>query len=96
MPFMYILKCSDNSYYVGSAKNLYQRVNQHYLGLGSKYTKSRLPIELIYYEEYDRIDDAFNREKQIQGWNRKKKESLINGTFEELPIQSIAYSDKKQ
>ncbi len=94
MPFMYILKCSDNSYYVGSAKDLYQRVNQHHIGFGSKYTKNRLPIELVYYEEYDRIDDAFNREKQIQGWNRKKKESLINRTFDILPSLSIAHRDK--
>jgi len=91
---MYILKCSDNSYYVGSAKDLYQRVNQHHIGFGSKYTKNRLPIELVYYEEYDRIDDAFNREKQIQGWNRKKKESLINRTFDILPSLSIAHRDK--
>ena len=46
----------------------------------------RLPLELVYYEEYDRIDDAFNREKQIQGWTRKKKMALITGTLEDLHL----------
>ena len=68
--FMYILKCSDGSYYVGSTKNLEVRIAQHQAGKGANHTKKRLPVELVYYEEYDRIDTAFYREKQ---WSEKEK-----------------------
>jgi len=81
---MYILKCSDGSYYTGSTKNLELRLQQHQNGEGSNHTAKRLPIELIYAEEYPRIDWAFEREKQIQGWSRKKKEALIEGRLDEL------------
>ena len=79
MPYMYILKCSDDSYYTGSTWNIEKRVEEHNAGEGARYTSKRLPVELVYFEEYDRIDDAFNREKQIQGWVRKKKKALIQG-----------------
>jgi putative endonuclease len=77
--YMYILECSDGTYYTGSTKYLDLRIEQHQSGEGAKYTAKRLPIKLIYYEEYDRIDDAFYREKQVQGWSRKKKDALIKG-----------------
>jgi putative endonuclease len=83
--FMYILKCSDDSYYTGSTKHLYERLEQHQAGEGANHTKKYLPVELVYWEEYDRIDTAFYREKQVQGWSRKKKEALINGEQELLP-----------
>lgn len=77
MPHMYILKCIDDSYYTGSTKNLDKRVWEHQNGIGANYTRKRLPVKLVYCEEYDRIDDAFFREKQVQGWSRRKKEALI-------------------
>ncbi len=73
--YMYILECSDGSYYTGSTKCLELRIQQHQNGEGANYTKRRLPVNLVYYEEFQRIDKAFYREKQIQGWNRKKKAS---------------------
>lgn len=76
--YMYILKCSDNSYYVGSTNNLNVRLLQHQNGEGANHTKKNLPVELIYFEVFNRIDLAFYREKQIKGWSRKKKEALIN------------------
>ena len=82
---MYILLCKDSSYYTGSTKKLDVRFQQHQLAEGSNYTKKQLPVELVYYEEYDRIDLAFYREKQIQGWSRKKKEALISGESYLLP-----------
>ncbi|WP_449387136.1 GIY-YIG nuclease family protein [Chryseobacterium lineare] len=82
--WMYILLCSDGSYYTGSTNDLERRIQQHQSGEGSNHTKKRLPVQLIYYEEYERIDVAFYREKQIQGWSRKKKEALIGGWDEEL------------
>ena len=79
MAWMYILQCSDGSYYVGSTKNLDLRFSQHQSGKGSRYTSGRLPVTLVYCEEYKRVSDAFYREKQVQGWTRRKREALING-----------------
>ena len=91
--YMYILLCSDESYYTGSTNNLELRLDQHQAGKGANHTRERLPVKLIYYEEYSHIDDAFYREKQVQGWSRIKKEALINGTPELLPELAIAYRD---
>jgi len=60
-------------------------MEQHQSGEGSEYTKRRLPVTLLYYEEYDRIDFAFYREKQLQGWSRKKKTALMSGDVDLLP-----------
>ena len=81
---MYILKCADSSYYTGSTKYLQIRIAEHQKGDGANYTKKRLPVELVYFEEFSRIDWAFNREKQIQRWSRAKKEALIKGDLNEL------------
>jgi predicted GIY-YIG superfamily endonuclease len=89
--YTYILQCSDGSYYVGSTNNLELRLAQHQAGEGANHTKKRLPVELVYYEEYSRIDEAFYREKQIQGWRREKKEALIKGAYDKLPELARAY-----
>ena len=91
---MYLLECSDGSYYTGSTKNLERRLAQHQAAEGANHTKKRLPVKLVYYEEFQRIDEAFYREKQVQKWNRKKKEALIKGEFDQLPELAIAYRDK--
>ena len=82
--WMYMLECSDGTFYTGSTNNLTLRLHQHQVGEGANYTKKRLPVKLVYSEEFERIDDAFYREKQVQGWNRKKKEALIRGDIELL------------
>lgn len=82
---MYILECSNGEYNTGSTSNLKLRVAQHQIGEGSNFTKKYHPIKLVCFEEYDRIDFAFCREKQIQGWSRKKKEALINSEYYKLP-----------
>ena len=89
---MYILECSDGSYYTGSTNNLEIRLDQHQAGEAANHTKKRLPVKLVYHEEFDRIDDAFYREKQVQGWSRKKKEALINGQHYKLPELSKSHS----
>ena len=81
---MYILKCANDKFYTGSTKNLEKRLNQHQSGEGANFTKKHLPVELVYFEIFARIDWAFYREKQIQGWSHKKKEALINGDLEKL------------
>ena len=76
---MYILKCADGSYYVGSTWDLERRLAQHNRGEGASYTRRRRPVELVYAEDCDRIADAFVREKQVQNWGRAKREALIAG-----------------
>jgi putative endonuclease len=83
---MYILRCADGSYYTGSTRNLERRLAEHQRGEGAKHTAKRLPVELVYCEEYDRVADAFYREKQVQGWSRKKKEALIAGDSNALHL----------
>jgi putative endonuclease len=84
--YLYILKCSNGCYYTGSAVDLERRLAQHQAGEGSNYTKKHLPVELVYFEEYARIDEAFFREKQVQGWSRAKKEALIAGQVDQLHV----------
>ena len=90
--YVYILKCANGSYYTGSTTDLERRLEQHKNGEGANFTKAHLPVELVYTEEFSRIDDAFYREKQIQGWSRKKKEALISGDVEQLKNLSRAKS----
>ena len=90
--YMYILECSDASYYTGSTKNLERRLWEHQNSRGANYTKKRLPVKLVYFEEYSRIDEAFYREKQVQGWSRKKKEALINNEHYKLSKLSQNYT----
>lgn len=83
--YVYILECSDGTYYTGSTIDFERRLNEHQSGKGANHTKKRLPVKLVYLEEYLRIESAFYREKQIQGWSRAKKEALMSGKLEELP-----------
>lgn len=92
MPYVYILECSDGTYYTGSTWNLEERLHQHQIGIGSNHTRQRLPVILVFYEEYDRIDEAYAREKQIQGWSHRKKKALIEGNFQDLIKFSKNYS----
>jgi len=92
MPHMYILECADGSYYTGSTWNLEKRLWEHQNGEGANHTKKLLPVKLVYCEYYDRVEDAFNREKQIQGWSRKKKQALIEENKEKLIEYSKNYT----
>jgi putative endonuclease len=82
--YTYILQCRDGSYYIGSTQDLMRRFWQHQNGFGANHTAHRLPVRLVYYETHHRVDAAFKREKQLQGWSRKKKEALINGFIDRL------------
>jgi len=81
---MYILEYADGSYYTGSTKDLERRLSEHQNSHGANYTKKRLPVKLVYVEEFSRIDEAFYREKQVQGWGHKKKEALIERDVDKL------------
>jgi putative endonuclease len=90
---MYILRCSNNTYYTGSKVNLDKRLAEHNSKLGANYTKKWHPVKLVYYEEFQRIDEAFNREKQIQGWGHQKKEALINSNPELIHELAMCNND---
>jgi predicted GIY-YIG superfamily endonuclease len=84
MPCVYILRCSDGSYYVGSTRSLPLRLEQHASGMGAVYTSTRLPVELVWSQEFDIVADAYAAEKKLQGWSRAKREALISGQVELL------------
>lgn len=90
MPFAYMLRCSDGSYYVGSTVNIEMRLAQHQSGEGAAYTRRRRPVEPVWIEEFSRVDQAFAREKQVQGWSRAKREALMSGRYGDLPGLSAA------
>jgi putative endonuclease len=83
--YIYILLCSDNSYYIGFTNNLEERVLQHQNGVNSSsYTYKKRPIHLIYSEEFIDVKQAIEREKQLKKWSRVKKEALINNDLVKL------------
>lgn len=83
--YLYILLCADGSFYTGSTNDLERRMLEHQNGEGANHTRKRLPVELVYTEEYNRIDEAYYRERQIHGWSHAKKQALIEGRNEDLP-----------
>lgn len=88
MPHVYILKCSDGSYYVGSTWDLERRVAQHNSSEGAAYTRRRRPVVLMWAQQHDRIDTAYAVKNQIQGWSRAKREALMERRFGDLPALS--------
>ncbi|MCX7874884.1 MAG: GIY-YIG nuclease family protein [Melioribacteraceae bacterium] len=86
--FLYILKCSDESYYTGITNNLEKRIVEHNRGIYKGYTSSRLPVKLVYSRAFNDINEAIRSEKQIKNWSRAKKEALIKGDFELLKTLS--------
>jgi len=95
MLYVYILKCTDNSYYTGVTNNLEIRFYQHNEGIDKTcFTYSRRPLELVYFEIIDDNVAAIKREKQIKGWTRAKKEALIEQNWEKLNELSKNYKSR--
>jgi putative endonuclease len=84
--FVYMLRCADGSYYVGSARgdDLAKRVSEHQMGLYEGYTSRRRPVVLVYHEHFGRITDAIAAERRIKGWSRAKKEAFIRGDWTQI------------
>ena len=78
MNYVYILKCSDNTLYTGWTTSLDKRLKAHNSGKGAKYTKARLPVEIVYFEEFEDKKDAMKRECAIKKLSRQEKLKLIN------------------
>ena len=79
--YLYMLRCGDGSYYVGSTTNLELRIVEHEAGEGGAYTAQRLPVKLVYTCEFDTPHEAFLREREVKGWSRRKKEALLRGDY---------------
>jgi len=96
MPYaIYILKCSDGTYYTGLTKDLEGRVREHEIGAHPEsYTFSRRPVELVWNEVVESYQEAFQWEHQIKGWSRAKKEALIRGDIE--AIHEIVKAERKR
>lgn len=83
--YVYILKCSDNSYYTGFTNNIERRFSEHNYGLNKEcYTYDKRPVELVFCAEFNDVNQAIAFEKQVKGWSRKKKEAIINDKWEDL------------
>ena len=89
--FIYILKCSDDSYYTGHTDNIEKRISEHRFGKYDCYTAKRLPVKLVFAQTFTTRDEAFAAERKIKNWSRKKKESLIEKNWKKLSL----YSKKK-
>jgi predicted GIY-YIG superfamily endonuclease len=96
MFYVYILKCSDDTYYTGMTEDFERRLAQHHEGtFEGSYTKSRRPIELAWSAEFSTHDDAFTRERQVKGWSRAKKEALFRGDWDGI-LDIIEQEHKKR
>jgi len=95
MYFVYILQCSDGSFYVGLTQDVSDRLQIHCSGKGPTYTADRLPVRLAHQEQFATLEEAVRREKQLKGWSRAKKEALISGNLKAL-IKLVACRQTQQ
>jgi predicted GIY-YIG superfamily endonuclease len=82
--WVYILLCSDGSYYTGCTTAIAQRIAQHEGSAFDGYTSKRLPVKLVFSQSFSNVEDAVRAERRIKGWSRKKKEALIRGDYSML------------
>lgn len=82
--YVYILECSDGKYYTGSTTDLERRMYEHRNKKYKGYTSYRLPVKLVYSQEFNNYNEAFQFERKIKTWSRAKKEALIKGDFTKL------------
>ncbi|MDN5726407.1 MAG: GIY-YIG nuclease family protein [Propionibacteriales bacterium] len=90
MAWVYLLRCADDTTYVGITVDLDARMAQHAVG-GCAYTSTRRPVELIWCQEFDRTDEAWEMERRIHGWSRAKRLALAEGRFGDLRALSRSH-----
>jgi len=91
--YVYIVKCSDKSYYTGVTNNIERRIYEHNSGTKRQsYTFNKRPVELVWFEAFLNIGEAILIEKKIKGWSRRKKESLISENWDKLVEYSKNYT----
>lgn len=95
--FVYILRCNDGAYYVGSTRTtLEERLAEHNAGTFGGYTAPRRPVTLAWHQEFQFITDAIAAERQLKGWTRAKKEALIRGDFETLQALALGKTNPRR
>ena len=87
--YVYLLRCADNSLYVGETSDLAIRERHHNEGRGGSYTAKRRPVTIVYAEQYKSREDALKRERQIKRWSLQKKEMLARGDLAALSGTSL-------
>ncbi len=95
MAHVYILRCCDGTFYIGSTIDLDRRLEEHRAGMGSAYTKRRLPVELAWSEEFARIDEAFGWEKRLQGWSHAKRQAFMDGGLDAVVGWSVRERERR-
>ena len=94
--FVYIVKCSDGSYYTGITNNVERRISEHNDGIDiHSYTFRKRPVVLVFHQEFNDPNQAIAFEKQVKGWSRKKKEAIINNRWDLLPELSKSKGSSK-
>jgi predicted GIY-YIG superfamily endonuclease len=93
MAFVYILRCSDGTLYIGHTDDLASRERTHNDGDGARYTAERRPVRMVYAEECTSVDKAVRRERQLKRWTAQKKEALIAGNF--APMKQLSKRRKR-
>lgn len=92
--YVYILKCSDKSYYTGVTNNLERRMHEHNSGVNiDSYTHNRRPVEIVFFEGFISINQAIEFEKKVKGWTRKKKEAIIENNWDKLQELSVCLNE---
>ena len=81
MFYVYIIRCADGSFYCGYTNDVEKRFEKHKSGKGAKYTRSHLPLEIVYIEEFESKSDALKRECEIKSMTRSQKKKLINSDY---------------
>lgn len=82
--WVYILLCADNTFYTGCTTNIKNRIWEHKSGHYQGYTSKRLPVKLVWFEEFRDINEAIDMERRIKKWSKAKKIALIRGDFEKV------------
>ncbi|MCI7129901.1 MAG: GIY-YIG nuclease family protein [Lachnospiraceae bacterium] len=85
MNYAYLVRCSDNSLYAGWTNNIEKRLKAHNAGTGAKYTKSRRPVTLSYFETFDTKSEAMKREAALKKMTHQQKEALVNAWDHQMP-----------
>lgn len=94
--FVYIVKCSDKTLYTGFTTDVSERIKKHNKGIGSKYTRSRLPVHLLYFEKLNNKSSALKREIEIKKLTRKQKLDLIESKCQsQLPVMPVNFDVEK-
>ena len=93
MPFTYMLRCADDTLYVGFTEDLPSRERTHNNGRGSAYTARRRPVKMVYAEEHDSTEAALARERQLKRWTHEKKEALIRG--DRMALDRLSHRSSK-